>query len=161
MERTPEGRSRAEPSASERRVLVQQYVEEIRERSKIPFIEPLRAWNTVGVRWSLGAAIVLAACALQAHLLLQPTEAHAPRPTAEVLAIEAGDLCAQRQAAIVRGLVAYTKHHGQPPESLDLLDAPHLYEDPVDPVSGRPYEYRSEHGAFIVACPNPGRHSLE
>jgi hypothetical protein len=161
MERIPQDGARGEPGDSERKALVRQYVEEIKERSKIPFIEPLRSWNTVTVRWSLGAAIVLVACALQAHWLLQPTEAHAPPPTSAVLAIEAGDACGQRQAAIVRGLATYTKHHGRAPESLDLLDAPYLYEDPVDPVSGRSYDYTHEGAAFIVACPNPSRHSLE
>ena len=35
--------------------LVQQYAEEIRERSLIPFIEPLRSWNTPAVRWFFAA----------------------------------------------------------------------------------------------------------
>lgn len=151
---------RTEPSDREREALVRQYVEEIRERSKIPFIEPLRAWNTVPVRWSLGAVIVLAICALQAHLLLQPTEAHAPPPTAAVLAREAADVCASRQAAILTALATYTKQYGEPPQRLDLLGPPYLYEDPVDPVSGRAYEYRHEGGALIVECPSAG-HRLD
>lgn len=161
MESIPEGAPGKEPTDAERRALVRQYVDEIRERSKIPFIEPLRGWNTVPVRWSLGAAIVLAACAVQAFLLLRPTEAHAPRPTAAVLSFEKGDDCLQRQVAIVRALATYTKHQGRPPESLDLLGAPYLDEDPVDPVSGRRYEYHHEGGALIVACPNPDRHARE
>lgn len=159
MEHVPEHGAREEAGESERRELIRQYAEEIRERSKIPFIEPLRSWNTVAVRWSLGAAAVLAACALQATLLLRPTEARPPRPTAAVLSIEAADECLRRQAAIVRALAAYAKHQGRPPESLDLLGPPYLEGDPVDPVSGRPYEYRNENGALIVACPNPERHA--
>jgi hypothetical protein len=161
MEPIREGAAREESSESERKELIRRYAEEIRERSKIPFIEPLRAWNTVAVRWSLGAAVVLIACMLQARMLLRPADVHVPRPTAALLAIEAGDACGRRQAAIVQALATYTKHHGGPPASLDLLGAPYLYEDPIDPDSGHPYEYSHEAGAFIVACPNPRGHLPE
>jgi hypothetical protein len=146
-----------EHSRVDPQVLLRQYAELVRKQSAVR-VEPVRLPNLR--RPLYGVAVLLAAAVYVGTVcfLLQPGVIAGVRPPAAVLAIEHQDVCAQRQAEILRAVAAYRRDHGVPPDRLERLTPHYLPAPATDPALALPYEYDRQGAAVILTCPNPGLH---
>ena len=55
-------------------------------------------------------------------------------------------------ARLTLALHIYKNRHGNFPATLNLLQPAMLKEIPVDPVTGKPFEYRKEGNSFLLSC---------
>jgi len=153
-----EVRMTSKPNPMESRAAVKQYTEELRHQLDAPVLEVERSRARSFVRWGIGMVFVATVCGMDAWLLLRAIEEPEAYPPERVRAVERDNLCAQRQAQVMRAILHYEAERGEPPTSLPVLQARFPYLEPIDPVSERPFRYTQRGGRIVLACPNPERH---
>jgi hypothetical protein len=148
--------------ASERNAhdVARDLLEEMRPEYDRPVSERLTQRPVRPFFWSVALAAAIGLGAFEIALtVLSETDSVRP-PPARLLAQYRFDPCAQRQAMIMRAIEAYRSTHGAPPVNLATLRSPELSESPVDPVSGKPYQYLRRGDYVTLICPNPELHDV-
>ena len=61
--------------------------------------------------------------------------------------------CHLAQRDIMRAIVLYSRSHGGPPASLDLLAPDYLDGRLIAPVNGKPFRYKTDGDVIALNCP--------
>lgn len=114
-----------------------------------------------GLHWALAGLVALVVAGLEVGIIYYLGEdTVAAEPSAAVKAVYDADPCAQRMALVTAALAAYIEKTGEAPLSLWQMRPGYLAVPPVDPLSGKPYEYIRDGSGAAVSCPDPDHHPV-
>jgi len=104
------------------------------------------------VYWIVGLAGALVLAALEVGVLMLGDDPDSSPPPSVIAGLQ-DNACLQRMGVVMMAIARYAHDKGAPPQQLSDLGPDYLNVPPIDPLTGRPYEYRVTGDSVSLTCP--------